>query len=133
MRILILGGSRFVGRQLTATLLARGDTVSILNRGQTPDPFRDGPTRHVADRFAPGDLERALPATTGDYDAVVDFSAFRPTHSEAAARLLQGRVGHFIHISSDAVYATRNHPGGVRSSRPTPPCRQPRWRPQTRT
>ena len=59
MHILLIGGTRFVGYQLTWRLLAADHHVTLLNRGHTPDPFGQRARRLIADRTTP-DFERVL-------------------------------------------------------------------------
>ena len=57
MQILLIGGTRFVGYQLTWRLLAAGHQVTLLNRGHSPDPFGTRVERLIVDRTTP-DFER---------------------------------------------------------------------------
>ncbi|MFC7533150.1 NAD-dependent epimerase/dehydratase family protein [Actinoplanes sp. GCM10030250] len=99
MRILVLGGSGFVGRTLAEQAVARGDTVTVFNRGRR-DPVPGAHTL-LGDRLAPGGLA-ALGG--GTWDAVVDTWSAGAEPIEAAARLLAGRAGHFTYVSSRSVY-----------------------------
>ncbi|WP_416978694.1 NAD-dependent epimerase/dehydratase family protein [Streptomyces sp. T028] len=105
MRLLVLGGTEFVGRAVVEAALGRGWDVTVLNRGRhIPAP---GVRALTGDRTAPGGLD-ALGAHDGDHagewDAVVDTwsSAPRPVHE--AARLLRGRAGRYVYVSSCSVY-----------------------------
>ncbi|WP_340380470.1 NAD-dependent epimerase/dehydratase family protein [Streptomyces sp. SS7] len=101
MRLLVLGGTEFVGRAVVEAALGRGWEVTVLNRGRyAPLP---GVRALAGDRTAPGGLA-ALAAHEGDWDAVVDTwsSAPRPVHE--AARLLRGRAGRYVYVSSCSVY-----------------------------
>src|SRR5262245_25887058 len=102
---MVLGGSVFVGAHAVRTLVARGHDVTILNRGVTPDDHGDRVRRMRADRREPGALERVLAGAT--FDAAVDVSAYVGTDTEAAVRALDGRVGHFVHVSTGQVYLVR--------------------------
>ncbi|HUI25485.1 MAG TPA: NAD-dependent epimerase/dehydratase family protein [Candidatus Kryptonia bacterium] len=107
MRVLVIGGTRFVGYQLVWRLLAGGHRVTILNRGTIPDPFGDRIERLIADRTTP-DFARKL--TRRRFDAVVDFAAFTGDDARAVVRVLgDGRVGHYVFISSGQVYLVRDH------------------------
>ena len=87
MRILILGGTVFLGRHVVEAALARGDDVSVFTRGVHPVP--EGVEHLVGDRA--GDvsaLER------GEWDAVIDTSGFEADHVGRLASLLADRIGH---------------------------------------
>ncbi len=98
----MIGGSRFVGRLVVWRLLARGDRVTILNRGVTPDPFGDRVERLRGDRTK-GDLERLVRGRS--FDVAFDFTAYVEGDVEEAVRSL--RVGHYIFISTGQVYLVR--------------------------
>jgi nucleoside-diphosphate-sugar epimerase len=101
VRVLIIGGTRFVGYQLAWRLVLRGDRVTLLNRGTHPDPFGERVDRILADRRGPG-LPAALAGRT--FDAAVDFAAYDAQDAESAVDALAGRIGHYIFISSGQVY-----------------------------
>jgi nucleoside-diphosphate-sugar epimerase len=116
VHVLLIGGNRFVGRLLAWRLLARGDRVTLLNRGRIPDPFADRVERLVADRTGP-DLERLLAGRA--FDAVVDLAAYTGEDGRRAAALLQGRTRHYVMVSTGQVYLVRE--GSPRPARePTP-------------
>ncbi|WP_437783243.1 NAD-dependent epimerase/dehydratase family protein [Sorangium sp. So ce1097] len=105
MRVLVLGGTRFMGHFLVYRLLAAGHQVTLLNRGVTPDLFGDRVARVRCDRAA-GGLERALGGR--EFDAAVDFTAYTAADGRAAVRALGGgRVGHHVMISTGSVYLVR--------------------------
>jgi 2'-hydroxyisoflavone reductase len=107
VRILVLGGTLFVGRHLVEAALGRGHEVTLFNRGRTrPGLFPDVETLH-GDRDA-GDLE-ALRGRR--WDAVVDTSARVPRWVRDAAGLLAGSVEHYTFVSSCSVYADTSRPG----------------------
>lgn len=100
-RILIIGGSRFVGYQLVFRLLNLGYQVTTLNRGQHPDPFGSRIERLQADRTT----QAFTDVLAGrDFDVVVDFAAFNGLDVQGAIHILQDHTGHYIYISSGAVY-----------------------------
>jgi nucleoside-diphosphate-sugar epimerase len=100
MRVLILGGTRFVGRHVARVLLERGAEVTLLNRGLSGEQVA-GTTSLSGDRAQPDGL-----AALGEarFDAVVDMSAYFSDWTRAAAEGLDGRIGHYLFISSGAVY-----------------------------
>ncbi len=105
MKLLVLGGTKFLGRHLVDTALAGGHEVTLFNRGQTnPDLFPD------AERLR-GDRDGDLSALEDrSWDAVVDMSGYFPRMVRASAELLEGSVGHYTFISSISVYADLSEP-----------------------
>lgn len=104
MRILIVGGNRFLGIELTARLLARGDDVTLLNRGTLTDPFGSRVKRLTADRGTDA-FDTALAATT--WDAIVDCALFDGPQTERLLRVVEGKTPHVIVISTGQVYLVR--------------------------
>ncbi|MBE9924606.1 NAD-dependent epimerase/dehydratase family protein [Cellulosimicrobium cellulans] len=105
-RLLVLGGSDFVGRAVVDDALARGWDVTVLNRGTTPVP--DGVRQLVGDRTLPDGLD-ALRAddVPQKWDVVVDTWSWAPAVARDAARLLAGRVpgdNRYVYVSSRSVY-----------------------------
>jgi 2'-hydroxyisoflavone reductase len=110
MRMLVLGGTKFLGRHVVEQALARGHEVTLFNRGQTlPDLF-PGTERLRGDRE--GDLS-ALEGRT--WDAVVDTSGYVPG---TVARTLEalGDVSHYTFVSTISVYADMSTPPTESSS-----------------
>ncbi|MEV7925221.1 NAD-dependent epimerase/dehydratase family protein [Kitasatospora sp. NPDC088779] len=99
MRLLLLGGTNFVGRVVAEDALVRGWEVTALNRGTQPAPA--GVTALLGDRTAEGGLAALA---TGEWDVVVDTWSGAPTAVRDSARLLAGRVGHYAYVSSRSVY-----------------------------
>jgi nucleoside-diphosphate-sugar epimerase len=131
MQILIIGGNRFMGRSLVWRLLFGGHRVTLLNRGQSGDPFgaRFGQRleRLVADRGSAA-FDQAVAGRS--FDRVIDFAAFTGEEVERAAAALGGRVGHYVMISTGQVYLVRegcptpsredDYAGPVMAAPPTP-------------
>lgn len=103
-RILVIGGTTFMGYQLVWRLLARGHHVTILNRGLTPDPFGNRVSRIPVDRRTK-DFVPVLAAKT--FDATVDFAAFTESDVAGAVDALADSTGHYVFISSGAAYLAR--------------------------
>lgn len=97
---LVLGGGRFVGRAIAKRLVAEGNEVYVLNRGNHPTP--KGCKQLIADRNDPDQLAAALEGL--QFDFVYDSSAYTPQQTRLAIQCLVGRVKHFLHISTAAVY-----------------------------
>jgi 2'-hydroxyisoflavone reductase len=101
MRLLVLGGTQFVGRAVVETALTRGDEVTTLNRGLS-GPAAAGAETLVADRTDPEALRRALGGR--EWDAVIDTWSGTPSAVRDSCRLLAGGVGHYGYVSSRSVY-----------------------------
>ena len=110
MRLLILGGTRFLGRHLVDAALVRGHDVTIFTRGRTPVPWRERVVALTGDRDPK--IGSGLAALDGaSFDAVVDCSGYVPRVVEASARLLASRVARYVFVSSLSVYADVSRPG----------------------
>ena len=106
MRLLILGGTRFVGRHITEAALAAGYQVTLFNRGNTnPGLFPEA--EHLrGDRG--GDL---APLRGRRWDAVLDVNGYLPKHIRASTRLLADAVERYVFVSTISVYASFKTPG----------------------
>jgi 2'-hydroxyisoflavone reductase len=106
MKILILGGTVFLGRHLVDAALARGHEVTLFNRGQhNPELYPD------VEKLR-GDRDGDLMALEGRrWDAVIDPSGYVPRIVRASAALLAPNVGHYSFISSVSVYGDTRTPG----------------------
>jgi 2'-hydroxyisoflavone reductase len=98
VKLLVLGGTQFLGRALVEAALERNDDVTLFNRGWTnPDLFPE------AKRLR-GDREvDTLPA--GDWDVVVDTSGYLPAVVRRSAEALRESVDRYVFVSSISVYA----------------------------
>ncbi|MEU1016604.1 NAD-dependent epimerase/dehydratase family protein [Streptomyces sp. NPDC005898] len=112
MRLLMLGGTEFVGRAVTEAALARGWEVTVFHRGRHAAP-RGARAVH-GDRTADGGLA-ALAG--GEWDVVVDTWSAAPHAVRDAARLLAGRAGRYVYVSSGSVY---RYPGEAGSDESFP-------------
>lgn len=104
MKCLVFGGTQFVGLAVVHRLVKEGHDVTIVNRGNNTTP--KGCKQLIADRNNKEELESVLIGK--EYDVVYDISAYTPHQTKIAVNLLEGRVGHYIHISSAAVYLDNN-------------------------
>lgn len=106
MRILILGGTVFLGRALVDAARAAGHTVTLFNRGKSnPELYTDVEKIH-------GDRATDLDRLAGQaWDAAIDTSGYVPRIVAAAARALAPAVGHYTFISSISVYRDLSVPG----------------------
>jgi 2'-hydroxyisoflavone reductase len=103
MRLLVLGGTRFLGRAIVDEAIRRGYDVTTFTRGLSGEP-RPGAEALHGDRTSFEDL---LSLGKREFDAVIDTSVIAPAHVAAAARLLADRVGHYTYVSSLSVYRHR--------------------------
>jgi 2'-hydroxyisoflavone reductase len=101
MRVLVLGGTAFVGRAIVEDALRHGVQVEVFGRGRTGRDLFPQVPRLLGDRES-GDYA-ALRA--GRWDAVVDTSGYVPRHVGQAADALGDRAGRYVFVSSNAVYA----------------------------
>ncbi|EST37246.1 hypothetical protein N566_14070 [Streptomycetaceae bacterium MP113-05] len=121
MKLLMLGGTGFVGRAVVEDALARGWEVTVLNRGLRPAV---GGVREVR-----GDREEGGPQVLqdGEWDLVVDTWSSAPTAVRDAARLLADRAGRYGYVSSRSVYdfpaaAANDETGPVVDASPDDPA-----------
>jgi 2'-hydroxyisoflavone reductase len=105
MKLLILGGTRFLGRHAVDAALAAGHDVTIFTRGKTnPDLYPE--VEHLT-----GDRDGDLAALEGrTWDGVVDTSGYVPRILRQSAELLRDAVGRYVFVSSISVYADFSKP-----------------------
>ncbi len=99
MKILIIGGTRFLGRHLVNSARARGHEVTLFNRGQT-NPNLFGQVDKIQ-----GDREKDLDQLSGQWDAVIDTCGYFPRIVRMSAEALKGKVEQYVFISSISAYA----------------------------
>jgi 2'-hydroxyisoflavone reductase len=118
VNLLVLGGTRFLGRHFVAAALARGHEVTLFNRGRTnPELFPEA-SRIVGDRA--GDLHELEGRA---WDAVVDINGYFPEVVAASVKALRDRAGSYCFVSTIAVYADHTRPGLTEDS----PLHRPLW------
>lgn len=102
-RILVLGGTGFLGPAIVQAAQARGHKITLFNRGKTrPGLFPDVEKRQGDRDPTKGDGLKTL--ETGEWDAVIDDSGYVPRVVGASATLLAKRVQQYIFISSISAY-----------------------------
>jgi len=102
MRILVLGGTQFIGRHIVEAAAAAGHTVSVLNRGRTPDALPASVERLRGDRDAG---EEGLAALADRFwDACVDVCGYFPYQVHPSVKLLQNKAHRYIFVSAVRVY-----------------------------
>jgi 2'-hydroxyisoflavone reductase len=106
MKLLILGGTRFVGRHLVAAGLSRGHEITLFNRGHYQAVWPTGVENIVGDRKT--DLAKLAGRS---WNAVIDTCGYLPRDVKAAAEFLSQLTGQYVFISSQSVYADVSHAG----------------------
>ncbi|MES2801169.1 MAG: NAD-dependent epimerase/dehydratase family protein [Bdellovibrionota bacterium] len=101
-QILVIGGNRFFGKRLIEKLLAQGDRVTVLNRGQLDDGFGDRVTRIQCDRDDIEKLKKAVQHKT--WDLVYDQVCFDGHQARAACDIFSGVTEKYIFTSTQSVY-----------------------------
>src|SRR6188508_1507364 len=100
MRLLVLGGTKFLGRAAVEAALARGHEVTLFNRGET------NPGLFPAAEKIRGDRTRDLGLLAGrEWDAVLDTAGYIPAVVRASAEGLSDSTGHYTFVSSVSAYA----------------------------
>ena len=122
-RILILGGTGFIGPKTIDVAVARGHSITIFNRGKreklqplevkVEHLYGNRDPKLPADEKNPQGSPVGLTQLEGKkFDVVIDNSGFFPRHVDASAKLLAPNAGHYIYISSISVYAENPAAGG---------------------
>jgi nucleoside-diphosphate-sugar epimerase len=101
MRILIVGGTRFIGVYLTKTLVARGHQVVLFNRGNHPAPV-EGVRQIQGDRTNATILKEKLAGES--FDAIFDNNGREFSDTQPLVEIFKGKVKHFVYVSSAGVY-----------------------------
>ncbi|HYM85752.1 MAG TPA: NAD-dependent epimerase/dehydratase family protein [Pseudoxanthomonas sp.] len=117
LRILVLGGTGFLGPHFVEAARGKGHKLTLFNRGKS------NPTRFSGEEFKDieqlqGDRKSDLSALAGErrWDAVLDTSAYFPADVTRSAQLLGKRAGQYVIISSISVYADNATPGADESA-----------------
>lgn len=101
MRILIMGGTRFIGVYLTRILVEQGHEVVLFNRGNKPAPA-EGVQQIQGDRTDAAQLKDKL--SSEQFDAVFDNNGRELSDTQPLAEIFKDRVQHFVYVSSAGVY-----------------------------
>ena len=103
MKVLVIGGTRYMGKLLVQNLLNEGHDVSIISRGnQQPNWWNQ--IKHIkADRSNKKELESGLKGM--EFDWVYDSQAYRKEHVEDFGNLMNGRVGKYLFVSTGSIYS----------------------------
>lgn len=108
LRILILGGTGFTGPFQVNYALARGHKVTLFNRGKRPSPEWPGEVEQLHGDRNTGDL-KSLEGR--EWDVCIDNPTSLPFWVRDAGKVLAGKVGHYLFISTISVYADGAKPG----------------------
>ena len=101
MRILMMGGTRFIGVYLTQLLVEQGHEVVLFNRGNRPAPV-EGVLQIKGDRTDSAELKEKL--SQEHFDAIFDNNGRELSDTQPLAEIFQNRVQHFVYMSSAGVY-----------------------------
>lgn len=101
MKILFIGGTKFVGRNIVEMALEKGHEVHLLNRGQTDKNLFLEATKYIGDRK---EIESLIPEYE-TFDLVVDTCGYHPEVVEVSARYLKNKTNKYTFISTVSVYA----------------------------
>ncbi|OUC13920.1 MAG: 3-beta hydroxysteroid dehydrogenase [Alkalinema sp. CACIAM 70d] len=100
MRVLVMGGTRFIGVYLTRLLVEQGHEVVLFNRGKKPSSV-EGLQVIIGDRTQP----EAIQQLAGEsFDAIFDNNGRELSDTQPLADLFNGKVKHFVYMSSAGVY-----------------------------
>lgn len=114
MRILVIGGTRFIGRHVVEQALERGHHVTVFHRGRTGADLFRGDDRVEA---LTGDRDADLSALAeGEWDATVDTCAYVPRQVQRLADGLGQRGGRYLLVSSVSAYAPPERAGYTEDS-----------------
>ena len=102
MDILIIGGTRYMGRIVVEQLLERGDSVTLFSRGNTRPSWWDQITHIEGDREDRQDFSVKLKGKS--FDAILDTQAFRKEDVESAAEVFRGNIGRYVMVSTGSVF-----------------------------
>lgn len=103
-KLLVIGGTRFIGKHLVLEAVSRGHEVTLFNRGSKPAPA--GVKESVV-----GDRDHDLEELAGgEWDAVVDTSAYVPRQVREAARFFEPRACSYLFVSTISVYEDTSVP-----------------------
>ncbi|MFY7921271.1 MAG: NAD-dependent epimerase/dehydratase family protein [Gemmatimonas sp.] len=108
LRILILGGTGFIGPQQVEYALARQHKLTLFNRGKTNAGLFPNVPRLLGDRNEPTGHDALK---TGTWDVVIDNPTTNPMWVRSAGEALKGRVGQYLFVSTISVFSDYSKPG----------------------
>lgn len=101
MRILVMGGTRFIGVYLTQILVKQGHEVVLFNRGNQPAPV-EGVSQIHGDRKDAAQLKDKLAGES--FDAIFDNNGRELSDTQPLVEIFKGKLQHFVYVSSAGVY-----------------------------
>jgi nucleoside-diphosphate-sugar epimerase len=102
MRVLVIGGSGNISREIVRALMERGHEVTVFNRGKHRDPQPEGARVVHGDRKDRAAFEAAMQGL--ELDVAIDMISYGPDDAASAVRAFAGRISHFIHCSTVMTY-----------------------------
>jgi nucleoside-diphosphate-sugar epimerase len=114
MRMLVIGGTQFVGRHIVEEAMSHGHEIAVLHRGNTGAHLFPKAEHLLIDRNDASAVRDALRGRS--FDATVDVSAYIPRQVRTLAEALGDRGGHHVYISTVSVYDEPARPGADESS-----------------
>lgn len=117
MRLLLLGGTSFVGRAIVEEALRRDHDITLFSRGKTGTDLFPTVERRTGDR----DLGDYTALSGGTWDAVVDVSGYVPRHVREAVAAVDGRAARYLFISTGSVYDPAGAVDGMAEDAPRLP------------
>jgi nucleoside-diphosphate-sugar epimerase len=103
VKVLVMGGSQFNGLALVHQLVRQEHDVTVLNRGRTEAALPGSVRRLTGDRADAPRMQALLGSQS--FDCIFDMCAYHPPDVELMTDLFRGRIGHYVFVSSIAIYA----------------------------
>lgn len=101
MKVLVIGGTGYIGSHTVEELVRRGHEVSVFARGITPVELSDGAQLIKGDRHNPQDLNHLRSLR---FEAVIDINAYTREETQAVINAFDGSLSRFVHLSTVSVY-----------------------------
>ncbi len=108
MKILVIGGTRFVGRHFVELAIKKGHQITLFNRGKSNPGVFSGIEQHHGSR---NDGLSNLPVSNRHWDCVLDTCGYVPRIVQASAEYLNKSVDQYVFVSTISVYADFTKPG----------------------
>src|SRR5205085_5601830 len=105
LRLLVIGGTRFLGRAIVDAALGHGHEVTLFNRGKTNPHLYPGLHTILGDRVHDAGVLRGR-----DFDVAIDVAGTHPAEVGPLVEILRGSVEHYVFVSTISVYADHSIP-----------------------
>lgn len=120
-RVLLIGGTRFIGAHAARQFVEAGHAVTVFHRGTSDNPILPPSVAHIRDAAAEYPITRFTSAVMhADWDIVVHMVAMGETDAHAASEAFAGRTGRMVLISSGDVYRAYGRLTGLEPGEPDP-------------